>query len=145
MLLPPVKAPKVRAESIRPQRLSTDITMALAPPLLNSTLQPGSGSAPEGRGAAVNWAAEARRALRAFEIRRDQPQSSAMSVSTSLDEWWPREHRAGDRFKTDGGDWIVWINSDCYQIASGHSGGAALGAGTARTICPLHTGLPRAD
>ena len=145
MLLPRSKPPKLRADNLRPERVSTNIAIALATPLLNSSLQSGSASAPDGRGAAVNWAAEARRAHRAFEIRRDQPQNSAMSVSTSLDEWWPREHHAGDRFKTDGGDWIVWISADCYEIASGRSNGTAFGAGTAQTICPPHGGLPRAD
>jgi hypothetical protein len=145
MLLPPAKAPKVRAENTRPQRMSTNIAIALAPPVLNSSAQSGSSSAPDGRGSAVNWAAEAHRALRAFEIRRDQPPSSAISVSTSLDEWWSREHHAGDSFKTDSGDWIVWINASCYQIASWHSNAAAPGASPSHTICPAERGTPRSD
>src|ERR1700688_2544233 len=134
MLIPPAKAPKVRAENTRPQRLSTNIAPALAPPVLNSSLDPGPSSAPDGHGSAVNWAAEAHRALRAFEIRRDQPPSSALSVSSLLDDSWPGEHHAGDQFKTDSGDWIVWINANCYQIASWHSN--AMGASPPRTICP---------
>ncbi|MDP9014287.1 MAG: hypothetical protein M3O41_16835 [Pseudomonadota bacterium] len=135
IFLPPAKAAKVRADDTHPQRVSTDIAIALAPPLLNSTSQPGPGSAPDGHGSAVNWAAEAHRALRAFEIRRDRPPSSAMSVSPSWDEWWPREHQAGDRFKTDGGDWIVWINANCYQVASWHSNLPAFDSTPPRTVC----------
>ena len=143
MILPPLKVPKVRAENTRPQRLSTNIAIALAPPVLNSSLQSGPSSSPDGHGSAVNWSAEAHRAVRAFEIRRDQPPSSAISVSTSLDEWWPREHHAGDQFKTDGGDWIVWINANCYQIASWHSN--AIGASPSRTVCQPRSGTPRSD
>ena len=134
MLIPPTKVPKVRAENTRRERLSTNIAIALAPPVLNSSLQSGASSSPDGHGSAVNWAAEAHRALRAFEIRRDQPPSSAISVSSSLDDWWPGEHRAGDQFKTDSGDWIVWINANCYQIASWHSN--AMSASPPLTICP---------
>jgi hypothetical protein len=68
-----------------------------------------------------------------------------MSVSSPLDEWWPRDHHAGDQIKTESGDWIVWINADCYQIASSRSNAATLGAGSARTICPAKRGAPRGD
>jgi hypothetical protein len=145
MLLPPARVPRVRAENIRPQRLSTNIAIALAPPVLTGSVQSGPSSAPDGHGSAVNWAAEAHRALRAFEIRRDQPPSSAISVSTSLDEWWSRGHHAGDRFKTDSGDWIVWVNADCYQIASWNSRAAESGASPSRTICSAQRGAPRGD
>jgi hypothetical protein len=134
MLIPPTKVPKVRAENIRPERMSTNIAIALSPPVFNSSVQSGSSSSPDGHGSAVNWAAEAHRALRAFEIRRDRPPSSAISVSNSLDDWWPGEHHAGDQFKTDNGDWIVWIDATCYQIASWHSN--VMGASPPRTICP---------
>jgi hypothetical protein len=143
MLIPPRKVPKVRAENTRRERLSTNIAIALAPPVLNSSLQSGASSSPDGHGSAVNWAAEAHRALRAFEIRRDQPPSSAISVSSPLDDWWPGEHHAGDQFKTDSGDWIVWINANCYQIASWHSN--AMGASPPRTICPPRRRAPRDD
>ena len=143
MLIPPAKAPRVRAENTRPQRLSTNIAPALAPPMLNSSLDSGPSSAPDGHGSAVNWTAEAHRALRAFEIRRDQPPSSAISVSSGLDDWWPGEHHAGEQFKTESGDWIVWINANCYQIASWHSN--AMGASPPRTICPPRRRTARDD
>ena len=143
MLIPPTKAPKVRAENTRRERLSTNIAIALAPPVLNSSVQSGASSSPDGRGSAVNWAAEAHRALRAFEIRRDQPPSSAISVSSSLDDWWPGEHHAGDKFKTDSGDWIVWINANCYQIASWHSN--AMSKSPPVTVCPTRSGTKRSE
>jgi hypothetical protein len=143
MLIPPAKVPKVRAENTHPERLSTNVAVALAPPAFNSSLQSGAASSPDGHGSAVNWAAEAHRALRAFEIRRDQPPSSAISVSSALDDWWPGVHHAGDQFKTDSGDWIVWINANCYQIASWHSN--AMGASPPRTVCPPQRRTPRDD
>lgn len=118
LLLPPVKAARVRAANLRPQRLRTDIALGLAPPDFSSSSQSGNSAAPDGHGPAVNWAAEAHRALRAFEIRRDQPTGSAQSVSAPLEEWSRAGHHAGDQFTTDDGDWLVWINADCYQVAS---------------------------
>lgn len=132
--LAPIKPPKVRIENTRPQRVSTDIAVALASPLLNSSSQSGRSSAPDGRGPAVNWTAEAHRAVRAFEIRKNQTQNSALSVASSLDEPGAREHHAGDQSKTENGDWIVWINADCYQIAA-WSSGAAPSAISPQTIC----------
>jgi hypothetical protein len=141
----PIKPPKVIVEKIRPQRLSTDIAIALAPPVLNSSLQTGPSSAPDGRGSAVNWAAEAHRAVRAFEIRRDQSSNKALSVSSSLDAVGSREHHAGDRFKTESGDWIVWINANCYQIATWHSGAPALSANSPQTICKNQDAPPHGN
>lgn len=143
--LAPVKPPKVRIENTRPQRVSTDIAVALAPPLLDSTPQSGGPSAPDGRGPAVNWIAEAHRAVRAFEIRRNQTQNSALSVSSSLDDSGALEHHAGDQSKTENGDWIVWINADCYQIASWHSSAATVEAIAPRTICRKSSARQRKD
>ena len=42
---------------------------------------------------------------------------------------------AGDELKTASGDWIVWINADCYQIASWHSDAPDFGVISPRTVC----------
>jgi hypothetical protein len=133
--LPPVTPPKVRIENPRPERWSTNIAAALVPPVISSSTQTGPGSASDGQGPAVNWAAEAHRAVRAFEIRRHQTGNSALSVSSSLDESGAREHHAGDQMKTASGDWIVWINANCYQIAAWHSETPAVGAISPKTVC----------
>ncbi|MEO7208199.1 MAG: hypothetical protein ABI356_01270 [Steroidobacteraceae bacterium] len=145
VVLAPVKPPQLRLENTRPQRWSSDIAVALAPPALNSSSQTGPGSAPDGRGPAVNWAAEAHRAVRAFEIRTHQAGNSALSVSSSLDVSGSREHHAGDELKTASGDWIVWINADCYQIASWHSGAPSFGAMSPRIICRKAAATPPGD
>jgi hypothetical protein len=140
--LPATKFPRVRADTTlsRP-RLNTDIAIAMTDitvPLAptEGSSSPGISSAPEGHGSGVNWAAEAHRAIKAFEIRRDQPPDPAQSVSSAWDEWWPRQHHAGDQFKTESGDWIVWISNECYQIAVAHSNPAAVSTSTPQTICP---------
>ena len=147
----PIKPPKVVVENNRPRRLSTDIAVALAPPLLDSSLQPGTtvqsgtSSAPDGRGSGVNWIAEAHRAVRAYEIRKNQTSNSALSVSSSLDELGFREHHAGDQMKTASGDWIVWIDDNCYQVASWRSNATASGAVSPQTICRNPSPSPRGD
>jgi len=148
LFLRPVAAPPIRPENSRPHRSSGDTAISIAPPVLESVLPSMSPLAPasdgNGSGSGVDWAAEARRALQAFEIRKHQPPSnSSVSGTPAEQNWWPRaKHRAGDQFKTAGGDWIVWINASCYQVASStmtYAPGAAL----PRTICPGESRTPR--
>jgi hypothetical protein len=123
IFLPPPENPrKVRAELVAGRRLSAHSTLAMAPPLLDSpilamSLPPASSS--DGSGSGVDWAAEARRALQAFEIRtHEPPRNDAISSEPKEDTWWPRApHHAGDEFKTPSGDWIVWISASCYRVA----------------------------
>jgi hypothetical protein len=145
VFLAPVTVPPALISHSRPQRLSSNVAMALASPVLNSSFQFGPSAAPDGNGSAVNWTAEAHRAVRAFEIRRDQPSNSALSVSSSLDERGSREHHADDQLRTDSGDWIVWINGDCYQVASWHSGETAFGASSPPTFCRNSNSAQRAN
>jgi hypothetical protein len=134
-IAPPLKSPRVMIENARPRNLGTSLAVIPAPAMLNSSLQQGSPYPTDGHGSAVNWAAEARRAVRAFEIRENQPTNSYQSVSSSLGEQDPLGHHAGDQLKTANGDWIVWINANCYQIASWRPGVTALGAFSPQTIC----------
>jgi hypothetical protein len=122
LYLAPVKPPPVLADNNRPPRLADRTALAISPPVANASTQMGSASAADGHGSGVNWVAEAHRAVRAFEIRNSQTHNSALSVSSALDERGLGEHHAGDKSKTESGDWIVWINADCYKIASWHSG-----------------------
>ncbi len=59
------------------------------------------------------------------------------------DNWWPRVHHAGEQFKTANGDWIVWINSKCYQVAGSAPPAYAPGANLLQTICPGEPGTAR--
>lgn len=142
IVLAPEKPPQLRIENTLPQRVSTNVTVALAPPTLNPSSQSGPGSATDGQGPAVNWTAEAHRAVRAFEIRTHQTGNSALSVSSSLDVSGSSEHHRGDQMKTAGGDWIVWINADCYQIASWHSDAPAVSTISPRIVCRKPSAAP---
>jgi hypothetical protein len=122
-LLPPLKVPTARADGAHLQRMKVDAGMSLAPPTVDSSSQAAPAGGSRGGTPGVNWAAEARRAVEAFEIRRDQQVTHA-SVGLSLwDGWLARQpHHAGDQMRTDGGDWIVWIDSNCYQVAHWYPG-----------------------
>ena len=139
LLFPPTTAPKVRPESFRPKRLSGDTAITMAPPEFDSVApSPASDpSATNGNGSGVDWRAEARRALQAYEIRNRLPQSdNSLSGSPAEETWWPQAHRrAGMPFKTAGGDWIVWINSNCYQVATSDANAYTLGAMLPHTVC----------
>jgi hypothetical protein len=139
LFLPPVNPPKVRAENNRPRRSSGDAVKTIAPRVSieapSPSLSPRPASSSDGSGSGVDWAAEARRALQAFEIRKNLPSSNnSVSSKPGEDNWWPKsQHHAGERFKTANGDWIVWINASCYQLASS---GLIASALPPQTICP---------
>ncbi len=139
LYLPPAVLPKVRAENLRPRRLSGPTALSVVAPDLNPSLPSGqSSSASNGAGSGVDWAAEARRALQAYEIRSHRPPSNpSVSGGPAEENWWPRaRHYAGEQYKTANGDWIVWVSESCYQIAVAGPSTYAPGATPPRTICP---------
>jgi hypothetical protein len=147
MYLPPAKMPKVRAENSLPRRLSADTAIPIAPPILDSTNTAPSpaASGSNGNGTGVDWRAEARRAVQAFEIRSHRPRSEySMPGSAAEEGWWPHSpHFAGEQYRTASGDWIVWINASCYQVASAGASAYTPGALLPQTICPNESDAPR--
>jgi hypothetical protein len=147
LFLPPQSLPKIRVDNLHSRRLNGGKPVSIAPPVPDRDSSVASESAPTSGsrdgGSGVDWAAEAKRALQAFEIRSRQPAASDSVSRRSPAEqpWWPA-HRAGDRFKTEDGNWIVWINSSCYQVATSASSTAAVMNGT---ICPEKSHIPGAD
>jgi hypothetical protein len=140
LVLPPVKPPSVRAEWPA-VILGGGLTLKMVPPALQSeapSLSPLSASSSDGTGSGVDWAAEARRALQAAEIRNHEPpRNDSLSSAPKEDDWWPRApHHAGEEFKTPSGDWIVWINATCYRVAGSTPSVNAPGAPPSRAICP---------
>src|ERR1700681_852921 len=139
LFFPPTTAPKVRPENFRPKRLSGDTVITMAPPEFDSVAPSAASdpSATNGNGSGVDWKAEARRALQAYEIRNRLPQSdNSLSGSPAEETWWPQaRRRAGMPFKTAGGDWIVWINSNCSQVATSEGNAYTLGAMLPQTVC----------
>jgi len=142
LYIPAVPPPPVRAESGRPQRLRVDIALSPLSPMLASTPPSASSSGTGSHGMGVDWMAEAHRAVRAYEIRRDQPSENALSGKSPANDWWPQQGpHAGDQFKTAEGDWIVWINADCYKVASWRSADPAFDASPPRIICPRQSSV----
>lgn len=148
LVLPPVSPPKVRVANLPPRRLSVDAATTAEPPVLVSpsiSTWSASSASSNGSGSGVDWLAEKRRAVQAFEIRQHQP-ATARSVSgrPGEDIWWPRAvHHAGDQFKTPNGDWIVWINANCYQVATSGPSPFVPGAIMPETICHEPPGAVR--
>ncbi len=124
LYLPPVTFPRVRSEVARPRQLRGDTAVPTPTPVRidvpSPLLSPRPASSSDGSGLGVDWAAEARRAQRAFEIRNYQPPiNRSVSLMPWEDNGWPpAQHQTGDRFKNANGDWMVWINASCYQLAS---------------------------
>jgi len=139
LFLPPPRVPEIRPENFRPKRLSGNTGISVAPPALDAdspVLAPLVSEA-DGSGGGVDWKAEARRAVQAYEIRTRQPPiENTLTVSPAEETWWPwTRHRPGDAFKTPSGDWIVWITSNCYQIATAAANTNSANAMLPHTVC----------
>jgi hypothetical protein len=120
--LPPPIAPKLRSGIPRPVHITLDVGLSLSLLPQPSPFQSPPAAEPDGDGGpGVNWIAEAHRAVKAYEIRRDQ---HVMHEGLGLSPWggWLPEakHYSGEKYRTASGDWVVWINGDCYQVATWH-------------------------
>jgi hypothetical protein len=134
--LPPVKFPQALADSAHPKHVNINVGLALAPPSLDASSLPAPLSQNGGGGAGVNWTAEAHRAVKAFEIRRDEHVIHSALGTSAWDGWLPiGEHHAGDKYRTESGDWIVWIDGNCYQIATWRDGTPVRDENPPQTIC----------
>src|ERR1700721_2718428 len=93
LYIPPASTPKIRAENAHPKPLKGDTSISIEPLMLGSigTSQAPSASASNGDGSGVDWKAEARRAVQAFEIRNHEPESDDLvSGSPAEDQGGPR-------------------------------------------------------
>ena len=138
----PADPPRERVTANLPRR-GHQLALTVEPPVSES-LSFAASSAPassaNGDSTGVDWNAEARRALQAFEIRNHQPSASrSVSARPEDDHWRPRaQHHAGERFKTENGDWMVWVDANCYEIARAGSGAYAHVAPLTEPICEDH-------
>ncbi len=147
VFLPPVKYPQALADIAHPKHVNVSVGISLVPPSLDSDSSslPAPVSQNGGGGAGVNWTAEARRAVKAFEIRRDEHVIHSALGTSPWDGWpSPGEHHAGDKYRTESGDWVVWIDSNCYQIASWREGTPVRDETPPQTICVNSGSAPRA-
>jgi hypothetical protein len=139
LYLPPPQRPRIVAQVSRPKRLTLDTEQSIVPPVLHSILPSPlpAASSSDGDGPGVDWKAEARRAVQAYEIRaREPPDYAGLAGSPAEEHWWPPgQRRSGTPFKTRTGDWIVWINDNCYQVATSAAHTFALGALLPPIVC----------
>jgi hypothetical protein len=140
VLLAPDRPPRLRIArvSVRPLSGATSITITQPVTEIPSlAVASTAGGSSNGDGSDVDWAAEARRALRAFEIRNHQAlPNKSVSRRPEEENWLPNAlHRSGEQFRTANGDWMVWINANCYQIASSASSAYTLDATLSQIIC----------
>jgi hypothetical protein len=138
-LAPVVPPPQPRTVVANLRRRGGGMNIAVAPPALDQASPPAA-AAPglsNGEGSGVDWAAEARRALQAFEIRHHQPApNQSVSGGPEEEHWHPgTQHHAGEKFKNANGDWIVWIDANCYEIAGAGSRAYAHVAPLTEPIC----------
>jgi hypothetical protein len=144
MALPTEPRSRIVPNNFRPHRIGSEITRSIAPPVVGSLSMAPAMSGADGNGEGVDWGAEARRALQAFEIRTNKnPNAPSPSRATTDDDWWPHaRHRAGEQYKTANGDWIIWIDSNCYQVAAATSSNP-LAWVMPQTVCPEKDATPR--
>lgn len=140
VFLAPAAPPKVRIPQIALRGPHADIPLELVPPVLGIASIPMSagGSASTGSGhASVDWTAEARRALQAFEIRSHQITGhKSVSARPEEDYWIPSgHHHAGEQLRIANGDWIVWIDANCYKVASSGPGASGTDYKIPEVIC----------
>jgi hypothetical protein len=142
LFIAPAEPPKVRVTANLPRR-GQHLALTVEQPVLESLSFPAAtapASSGNGQSTGVDWGAEARRALQAFEIRNHQHSASQSVSGRPEDDHWPlrAQHHAGERFKTENGDWMVWVDANCYQIARAESGAAAHVAPLTEPICEDH-------
>ena len=139
LYLPPERLPERRADDNWSRHLSGNPLIRISPAELDAlapSMTLASTAPADDGGSGVDWAAEARRALQAYVIRKHQPPGGSLSKEPADENWWPAQHRAGEQYKPPNGDWIVWINDSCYQLTSSGLTAAVQGASLPQTICP---------
>ena len=96
----------------------------------------------------VDWGEEVHRAA---ETAADDGSTFAGndkpdSVSSRSSRFPAPRHHAGEQFRLDTGDWVVWVNDDCYQVSEWAPRSAGWsGSSLPRTICPQASTTPRGD
>jgi hypothetical protein len=144
LFLPPPILPKVRSENARLRRErrygnhGRSSRSGLTPAVNAIFLQGRTAEAQGGLGGK-------RVALQSVrDPQPSAPSNSSVSGGPAEEHWWPRgNHRVGEQYKTANGDWIVWINDNCYQIAVAGPSTMTPGAPEPQTICPAPSNAPR--
>jgi len=127
---PPVRSPPAAKQ--RPTFLGEQIPLdSVEPP----TLPPPETPLPITPGTSVDWAAEAGRAAAAVTEAKKFREFGHRSAQSGSQPRTPA-HQAGEQYRLETGEWVVWVSDRCYIV----SGAPPLGMPDviARSI-PAHT------
>jgi hypothetical protein len=145
--LPPSTTPDTRPMPVLPHSLRQEEVPTPAPSIINLPLP----TLPnENAGSPIDWANEAHevaQATRGGNARsldgHQQPEPNQPSKSIFGER---PAHHAGEQFRTDDGQWIVFVSDDCYQIAGSFESLNVLGNGLGvQTYCAGKSNTPRGD
>lgn len=119
LFLPPAAPHRVRLETPVSQPWEKIRAAASADAAL--TVAPNDLLAPDWSGLRIDWAGTAHTVAAAIAAEMESRENPSMVASTpptkSIFAGRP-VHRAGEQFKTDSGEWIVFISDGCYQLAN---------------------------
>jgi len=145
--LPPATTPKTRPMLGLPHSQEAEVLTPTPPSPITFSL-PALPS--ESGGPPIDWASEAQEVANAGSggnvrslDRHRKSESRQPSISFFVDR---PAHHAGEQFKTDDGQWIVFVSDDCYQIADPFASLNALGNGLGvKTYCVGKSNTSRGD
>ena len=142
--LPPMTTPENRPIPVLPHSLRQEEVPTPAPSIFTLPLP----TLPnESAGSPIDWANEANEVAKATSGGSARPldgrrQSEPNQPSKSIFGERPAYH-AGEQFKTDDDQWIVFVSDDCYQIASPFASLNVLGNGLGvQTYCVGKSNTP---
>jgi hypothetical protein len=120
LFLPPETAARIRPPPALPNHSKrTEAAISAAPSTPTITLAPLSPSAAY-LGPPIDWAEEAQTVAAAM-AKSDSLQTHQGSDTTPSSQSPfapPPTHHAGEQFRTDTGEWIVFVTDNCYQVSS---------------------------
>ena len=135
-----------------PERSKSSVKERLAPlrPIEPPPFEPGPITPSFGDGAAIDWIGEGREAV-AFEAQKMTGHESGAGTADDGKRNTPesgRAHTAGEQYRTDTGDSIVWISDRCYVISENVPPGTPQSVARSkpsRTVCPGESREARGD
>jgi hypothetical protein len=138
-----------RPEPVERERLGSSETLTPLRPAEPPPLAPLPISPPVD-GTAIDWSGQARdaAATQAESLTGREIDPAPRKDGESVPQERERGHRAGESYRTDTGDSIVWISSRCYVISENPPPGTPQSVARARpsrTVCPSESSEARGD
>jgi hypothetical protein len=141
---PPRRSEPVDRERLGSSETLTPLRPAEPPPIAPLPISPSV------EGAAIDWSGQARdaAATQAEGLTGREVDPAARKDGESVTQEPARSHRAGEQYRTDTGDSVVWISDKCYVISDNPPPGTPQSVARARptrTVCPRDSSEARGD